>query len=110
MTALPVSDALLRSLARKPAPDPEIMAGYVSGTIVTRAASQRVHKASRPFGGRFTRPRPQRSPDREKSIHRRRTLAATWPMPPVMAGMLTTSQVAYARIVSDEVHRTAGAN
>ncbi|TWG99309.1 hypothetical protein L598_001500000320 [Mesorhizobium sp. J18] len=52
------------------------------------------------------KPRPQRSPDREKSIHRRRTLAATWPMPPVMAGMLTTSQVAYARIVADEVHRT----
>ncbi|TIQ67027.1 MAG: hypothetical protein E5X41_06055 [Mesorhizobium sp.] len=108
MTAAPftVSDALLRSLAGKPAPDPEIMAGYMAGTIATRAASQRPYKAWRPFAGRFTRPRPQRSPDREKSIQRRRTLAATWPMPPVMAGMLTTSQVAYARIVADEVHRT----
>jgi len=101
-----VSDALLRSLARKPAPDAEIMAGYMSGAIATRGPSLRLPKPSRPFGGRFTRPRPQRSPDRERSIHRRRTLAATWPMPPVMAGMLTTSQVAYARIVSDEVHRT----
>ena len=106
MSSIPISDALLRSLARKPDPDPDLMAGYLSGELTTRAASQRQHKASQLYGGRFTRPRPQRSPDREKSIQRRRTLAATWPMPPAMAGMLTTSQVAYARLVVDQVHRT----
>ncbi|MBB6413520.1 hypothetical protein HNQ71_006224 [Mesorhizobium sangaii] len=86
--------------------DAELVEGYTSGSIVTPGASLRRNNPSRPFGGRFTRARPQRSPDRERSIYRRRTLAATWPMPPFMAGMLTTSQVAYARIVADEVHRT----
>lgn len=104
---LQVSAALLNSRLVKNAPsNPELIAGYASGEIVTRSARPIVNRAMRRFQGRFTRPRPQRSPDREKSIHRRRTLAATWPMPPVMAGMLTTSQVAYARIVADEVHRT----
>lgn len=104
---LQVSAALLNSRLVKNAPsNPELIAGYASGEIVTRAARPIANRAMRRFQGRFTRPRPQRSPDREKSLHRRRTLAATWPMPPVMAGMLTTSQVAYARIVADEVHRT----
>lgn len=86
--------------------DAELIKGYASGTIATQPARQVANRAMRRFHGRFTKPRPQRSPDREKSIQRRRMLAATWPMPPVMAGMLTTSQVAYARIVADEVHRT----
>jgi hypothetical protein len=104
---LQVSAALLNSRLVKNGPsNPELIAGYASGEIVTRSARPIVNRAMRRFQGRFTRPRPQRSPDREKSINRRRTLAATWPMPPVMAGMLTTSQVAYARIVADEVHRT----
>jgi hypothetical protein len=104
---LQVSAALLNSRLVKNGPsNPELIAGYASGEIVTRAARPITNRAMRRFQGRFTRPRPQRSPDREKSIRRRRTLAATWPMPPVMAGMLTTSQVAYARIVADEVHRT----
>ncbi|MFC0210214.1 hypothetical protein [Chelativorans intermedius] len=82
------------------------MAGYESGEITTAAARPDKNRFRRErFQGRFARPRPQRSPDRERSIQRRRTLAATWPMPPAMAGMLTTSQVAYARIVADEVKR-----
>jgi hypothetical protein len=104
---LEVSVALLKSrLVNSPPSDPELIAGYASGEITTLAARPFANRAVRRFQGRFTRPRPQRSPDRERSIHRRRMLAATWPMPPVMAGMLTTSQVAYARIVADEVHRS----
>ena len=103
---LQVSSALLNTRLVKTQPsDPEMVAGYASGEIATQSARS-THRTVPRFQGRFSRPRPQRSPDREKSIHRRRTLAATWPMPPAMAGMLTTSQVAYARIVSDEVHRT----
>lgn len=102
MTAFPVSDALLRSLSRKPAPDASLMDGYASGAILTGRASMQPARRLQAFGGRLTRPRPPRSPDREKMITRRRTLAATWPMPPSMAGMLTTSQVAYARLVADE--------
>jgi hypothetical protein len=107
MSSLQISSALLNSRLVKDRPtNPDLIAGYTSGEIATRAARPAVNRAMRRFQGRFTQPRPQRSPDREKSLHRRRTLAATWPMPPVMAGMLTTSQVAYARIVADEVHRT----
>ena len=97
------SPSLLASLASKPAPDPELVAGYMSGELATRRAEPRPNRAGRRFEGRFAKPRYQRSPDREKSIQRRRTLAATWPMPPAMCGRLTTSQVAYARIVADEV-------
>lgn len=103
---LEISSALLNSrLVKKRPSDPELVAGYAAGEITTLPARQITNRAMRRFQGRFARPRPQRSPDRERSIQRRRTLAATWPMPPTMAGMLTTSQVAYARIVSDEVHR-----
>lgn len=106
---LEISSALLNSRLVKARPsNPELVAGFASGEIASQPARPLVDKAMRRFQGRFARPRPQRSPDREKSIHRRRTLAATWPMPPVMAGMLTTSQVAYARIVADEVHRNGG--
>jgi hypothetical protein len=104
-----VSAALLNSrLVRERPRDPEMLAAIEAGEFHTRPARPpaQPNRTVRRFLSRFHRPRPQRSPDREKSIHRRRTLAATWPMPPVMAGMLTTSQVAYARIVADEVHRT----
>lgn len=104
---LEITSALLNSRLVKARPsNPELMAGFASGEIASQPARPLVNKVMRRFQGRFTKPRPQRSPDREKSIHRRRTLAATWPMPPVMAGMLTTSQVAYARIVADEARRT----
>jgi hypothetical protein len=81
--------------------------GYLSASIATRPAiqsSRRHDQLVQRLLGRFAR-RAQRSPDRERSIRRRRTLAATWPMPPQMASLLTTSQVAYARIVADEVRR-----
>lgn len=98
------SASLLNSALMRKKIDPEVLNAYMTGEITTRRATQYMpNRAVRRFQGRFTRPRPQRSPDREKSIHRRRTLAATWPLPPVMAGMLTTSQVAYARIVGDEI-------
>lgn len=97
--------ARLEDLLARPT-DPERLAAYASGEIATRPALPIAERPQRRLLSRFRRPQPQRSPDREKSIRRRRTLAATWPMPPAMAGLLTTSQVAYARIVSDEVHRT----
>lgn len=106
MASLQISSSLLNSrLVKRGASDPALVAGYASGEVETRAARPITPKALNRYGGRFARPRPQRSPDREKSIRRRRTLAATWPIPPSMAGLLTTCQVAYVRIVSDEVQR-----
>lgn len=47
----------------------------------------------------------QRSPDRAKSLFRRRQLAATSPLPPKMMAQLTTAQQSYARIILNECHR-----
>lgn len=102
---VPVSESLLRTL-QKPMRNPELVQGYLSGDIASRPARAQPARPVARYGSRFARPRPQRSPDRERSIRRRRTLAATWPMPPSMASMLTTSQMAYARIVYDEVKRS----
>lgn len=67
---------------------------------------------SRPAGGAGARPdgrrsifpvrRPQRSPDRARSIERRRRLAASGPLPPALAGAFTTGEAAALRIVGDE--------
>ena len=55
-------------------------------------------------GGCFVRMPYQRSPDREKSIERRKRLAGTQPLPTAMAAKakLTFSELAYARLVSDD--------
>ena len=47
--------------------------------------------------------RPQRSPDRAKSIARRRRLAASGPMPPALACNFTTAELSVLKIVADEV-------
>src|SRR4051794_16747019 len=52
--------------------------------------------------------RPQRSPDRQRSLERRRKLAASGPMPPALAARFTTGELAVLKIVADEV-RTKGA-
>jgi hypothetical protein len=50
----------------------------------------------------FPRARPQRSPDRQRSIERRRTLAASSPLPPKLACAFTTGELAVLRIIGDE--------
>lgn len=103
MTApLQASASLLAALARKPAPDPNLVAAWETGELVTRPA-QRVNRAQRRYAGRFTRRRYQRSPDRERSIQRRRQLAASGHMPPALACHLTTGEQAVARIIVDEM-------
>jgi hypothetical protein len=44
-----------------------------------------------------------RSPNRRASIERRRTLAASGPMPPQLASQFTTGELAVLRLVADEV-------
>ena len=52
--------------------------------------------------GRFPRRPAQRSPDRARSIERRRRLAASGPMPPHLAAYFTTGQAAVLAIVAAE--------
>jgi len=47
--------------------------------------------------------RAPRSPDRQASIPRRRTLAASGPIPPQLAARFTTGELAALRIVADAV-------
>jgi hypothetical protein len=49
------------------------------------------------------RPQPK-SPDRRRSIERRRRLAASGPMPPTLACQCTVGELAVLRIVGDEIH------
>lgn len=51
----------------------------------------------------FPSKRRQRSPDRAKSLMRRRTLAASGPLPPMLAARHTTGELAVLKIVADEV-------
>ena len=71
-----------------------------------RAALRGSQTASNRPPGRpsiFPPKRPQRSPDRARSLERRRTLAASSPMPPALAARHTTGELAALRIVADEV-------
>src|SRR5918995_4652560 len=51
----------------------------------------------------FPERRPQKSPDRRRSIERRRRLAASGPLPPRLASQFTTAELACLRIIADEV-------
>lgn len=51
----------------------------------------------------FPPKRPQRSPERQRSLERRRTLAASSPLPPALAARFTTGELAVLRIVADAV-------
>jgi len=76
-----------------------------------RRALRGPQAASRRFLDRpsiFPPKRPQRSPDRVRSLERRRTLAASGPLPPALASRFTTGELAALKIVADEVHARGG--
>jgi hypothetical protein len=63
-------------------------------------------KPQKPLASRPTRFPPRRvqvSPNRRRSIERRRRLAASGPMPPTLASKFTQGELAVLRIVADEV-------
>lgn len=56
----------------------------------------------------FPARRPQRSPDRQHSIERRRRLAMSGPMPPHLACQFTVGELAALRIVANAATRSGG--
>jgi len=75
---------------------------------VDTVAQRAPHVAAQAKGqGRLSHFPPKRkaapSPDRRASIERRRTLAASGPMPPQLASQFTTGELAVLRLVADEV-------
>ena len=75
------------------------------GTAQTAAEAIHAREPSprSPEAPRAAARRPQRSPDRQASIERRRHLAASGPMPPALAAKFTQAEMAAFRIVSDEM-------
>lgn len=67
------------------------------------AARQKVGQRAPQARCRGSGGRGQRSPDRARSIARRRLLAASGGMPPALAARFTLSMLAVLRIVADEV-------
>ncbi|KAB1068822.1 helix-turn-helix domain-containing protein [Methylobacterium planeticum] len=53
----------------------------------------------------FPPKRRQRSPDRQASIERRRTLASSGPMPPALAAHFTEGERAVLKVLADEVEK-----
>lgn len=105
---LTASPQLLAAMAAKPLPDAPLLAlmrGYESGEVLTVPARRRSDREQR-FGGRFTRARYQRSPDRLKSLARRQAMA--WRvnvMPNWMCSLLTECERAYAALVREQHER-----
>jgi hypothetical protein len=66
-------------------------------------AGSYARKLERPSASIFPPRRVQVSPDRRKSIERRRRLAASGPMPPALAARFTTGELASLRVVADEI-------
>jgi hypothetical protein len=68
--------------------------------LASSQTSARVQNAPRVF----LRKPESKSPDRRRSIERRRRLAASGPMPPDLACQYTVGELAVLRIVGDEFH------
>ena len=71
--------------------------------IQTRRTETRPKPRTAPSGTpRASARRPQRSPDRQASIERRRRLVASGPLPPPLAARFTWGEQAVMRIIGDE--------
>jgi hypothetical protein len=72
------------------------------GLNAGRCPEDPFHKGQNAPAG-FLRARAQFSPDRRRSIQRRRRLAASGPMPPAMACLFTVGELAVLRVVGYEI-------
>jgi hypothetical protein len=69
-----------------------------------RLASSRTPAKGQTAPRAFLRAPESKSPDRRRSIERRRRLAASGPMPPELACQYTVGELAVLRVVGDEIH------
>jgi hypothetical protein len=77
--------------------------GVAQGALFRLASSQAPAKGQNAPRA-FLRAPESKSPDRRRSIERRRRLAASGPMPPTLACQYTVGELAVLRIVGDEIH------
>ena len=88
-----------RVLARAP---------HVVASGRAQAGKERAGEGVCPRNSIFPPKRRPKSPDRQRSIVRRRRLAASGPLPPQIAAQFTTGQLAVLRIIADEVETRRG--
>jgi hypothetical protein len=99
------SPTLLALMERQPAPDPAIVAGYMSGAIGTRPATgARAANLGR-LGSRLCSRQRPRSPDRKASRDRRRMLGGSSALPPNLRHHYTEGQRAVLCVIAGEVKR-----
>jgi hypothetical protein len=86
----------------------ELAADLVSNAIEARrtvlAAARTIKAVSAPVSPSKPRRAP-RTPDRQRSIERRRRLAASGAMPPAIASRFTTGEIAVLSVVAREIQR-----
>lgn len=70
---------------------------------VARAAPRSPAGAFKPLA--FVPRRPQRSPDQQRSLLRRRQLAAAGPLPPALAAMFTVGELAVINVIGAEIRQ-----
>ena len=76
--------------------------------VAVRAPTAALERALEGRNSIFPPKRRPKSPDRQRSIARRRRLAASGPLPPQIAAKFTTGQLAVMRIIADEVESRRG--
>ena len=76
--------------------------------VALRAPTVALERALEGRNSIFPPKRRPKSPDRQRSIARRRRLAASGPLPPQIAAKFTTGQLAVRRIITDEVESRRG--
>jgi hypothetical protein len=83
-------------------------APHVAAFGAVQAGQGRAGEGTSPSNSIFSPKRRPKSPDRQRSIARRRRLAASGPLPPPLAAQFTTGQLAVLRIIADEVESRRG--
>jgi len=99
---MPASHQTLMGAARSHRPRRCGSGRAASARIRRQSATCRLRHCSR---SAFPKHRTQRSPDKQRSIERRRRLAASGPLPPQLAAHFTVGELAVLRIVGDEVRQ-----
>ena len=88
--------------------DAETVLVRAPGDVASDAAQSPPERPRERRSSIFPAKRPPKSPDRQRSILRRRRLAASGPLPPPLAANFTTGQLSVLRIIADETESHKG--
>ena len=93
---------------KKAVRDAETVLARAPGDVAPGAAQSLPERPRERRSSIFPAKRRPKSPDRQRSIMRRRRLAASGPLPPPLAANFTTGQLSVLRIIADEIESHKG--